>query len=181
MTQRGIGNPRAWMRYSLVALLAWGSAGAVSAQTAGKPRPAFPDEFGRAFERARRQVETLHMLRLSEKLGLNVEQSAQLAAVVRKAQEARRRLLDERRQIIEELGAVVDAGGAPERIKPKVAQWEENESRLGRWRQGLFLDLTRMLSIEQQARYLLFEENFDSEVRNAILELRGPRLPQAGE
>lgn len=171
MTDRRTSRAGAWLVWAFAGLLAWGPPALVRAEAPAEPRAGFPGEFGRAFERARRQVETLYVLRLSEKIAANTEQAAQVATIIRKAQDARRSLLEERRHLLQELNALLDAGAGPERIKPKLAQWEQNEARLGRWRQGLFQDLSRVLSVEQQGRYLLFDENFSTEIRNAILDL----------
>lgn len=189
MSQRGMGGARSWLIGLFVGLLAWSPGVTVLAQSSNKPpgssveqaarereqeryRRSFVEQVNRELERARRQVETLYVLRLSETLALNPEQSARAAAVIRKAQEARRSLLDERNQILVELNALLSAGVGAEQIKPKVAQWEQNEARLGRWRQGLFQDLSRILSAEQQGRFVVFDENFNNEVRNAVMELR---------
>ena len=161
---------------AFVAFLASGPGGLALAQTASKPQGAFLEEFTQALERARRQMETLYVLRLSEKLSLNPEQSAQVAALIRRAQEVRRSLMEERTQIVQELNALLAAGAPAERMKAKILQWEQNEARLGRWRQGLFQDLSRSLSVEQQGRFLLFDENFSAEVRNAVWGLRGGGL-----
>lgn len=162
---------KSYLAGAIAGLLVCAPGAMVLAQAPNRPQ-GFPEEFSQALDRARRQVETLYVLRLSETLALNTEQSAQAASMIRKAQEVRRGLLEERRQMLEELNTLLATGAGADRIKPKLAQWEQNEARLGRWRQGFFQDLSRILSVEQQGRFLLFDENFNNNVRNAILELR---------
>jgi len=174
MTKRRNGGSRSWLFRTFAALLAVAPGSLALAQPPNKPQ--FPEQFTQAIERARRQLETLYVVRLSETLTLNPEQSGQVAALIRKAQEVRRSVMEERAQILQELNALLAAGVPAERIKAKMAQWEQNEARLGRWRQGLFQDLSRTLSVEQQGRFLLFDENFNTEVRNAVLGLRGGGL-----
>ena len=166
------GKGRSWLVATLTALLVWVPGVAVVAQAPTKPQGSLVEQLTRETERARRQVETLYILRLSETLALNTDHSAQVAAVIRKAQETRRTLTDERGQIVRDLNALLAAGARAEQMKPKLSQWEQNEARLARWRQGLFQDLSRILSVEQQGRFLVFDENFNTEVRNAIMELR---------
>ena len=174
MIERGRAKLASWFTGTLAGLSILSLGSLAPAQAPQKPKqPSFAEEFMREIDRARRQVETLYILRLSETLALNTEQSAQVASVIRKAQETRRTLLEERTQILQELNALVASGAGAERIKPKVLQWEQNEMRLGRWRHTLFQDLSRILSVEQQGRFGLFDENFSNEVRNAVLELRG--------
>ncbi len=181
MRQYARANLRSWFVGILAGLLVWSLGPFAEAQAPQKPQQPQPGSFAeqliREMDRARRQVETLYVLRLSETLGLNPEQSAQVAAVIRKAQETRRSLIEERSQVMQELNSLVATGAGAERIKAKVAQWEHNEARLGRWRQLLFHELSRLLSVEQQGRFVLFDENFSNEVRNAVLELRstGPQ------
>ncbi|MBI1893957.1 MAG: hypothetical protein HYS14_07600 [Candidatus Rokubacteria bacterium] len=172
MTQRRKRGTQLRLLCVFAALLAVAPGSLALAQPPNKPQGSVPEQFYQAIERARRQVETLYVLRLSEALALNTEQSGQAAAVIRKAQEARRGLLEERRQMLQELNTLLSTGARAERIKPKLSQWVENEARLGRWRQGLFQDLTRILSPEQQGRFVLFDENFNNEIRNAVMELR---------
>lgn len=181
MRQRVRASGRARLFSALVGCLTWALMASVLAETPAKSPGSFAEQLTRELERARRQVETLYVLRLSEAVALNAEQSAKVAAIIRKAQETRRGLLEERRQRLTELTALLAAGAGAERIKPKVVQWEQNEARLGRWRQDLFEELSRFLSVEQQARYLLFDENFNVEIRNAVLELRRGDSQRGGE
>ena len=171
MRQGWRAKAKSYLTGAIACLLVCAPGSIVLAQAPNRPQ-GFPEEFSRVLDRARRQVETLYVLRLSEILALTTEQSAQLAAVIRKAQEVRRGLLEERRQMLEELNTILATGAGADRIKPKLLQWEQNEAHLGRWRQGVFQDVSRILSVEQQGRFLLFDENFNNEVRNAILELR---------
>jgi len=169
-----------WLVGALAGLLAWAPmAGLAQAQT--KREGSLAERFIREIERARRQVETLYLLRLTETVALSAEQSAQVATILRKAQETRRTLLEERRQILQDLNVLLTTGAEGERIKAKLARWEQNETRLGRWRQGLFHDLSEVLSVEQQGRYLLFDEQFNVEVRNAVLDLRRAGAAGRGE
>jgi hypothetical protein len=173
MRERVNVNVSSWFVGVLAGLSVWSLGSFALAQAPQAPKhSSFAEELMREIDRARRQVETLYVLRLSEALALNTEQSGQAAAVIRKAQEARRGLLEERRQMLQELNTLLSTGARAERIKPKLSQWVENEVRLGRWRQGLFQDLSRILSAEQQGRFVLFDENFNNEIRNAVMELR---------
>lgn len=181
MTQWAKMNRRTRLVGVLVGVLMWVPMAAVLAQAPAKSPGSFAEQLTREIERARRQVETLYVLRLSEAVALNAEQSAKVAAIIRKAQETRRGLLEERRQRLTELKALLAEGAGAERIKPKLVQWGQNEMRLGRWRYDLFEELSPLLSVEQQARYLLFDENFNVEVRKAVLELRRGDSQRGGE
>ena len=166
---------KSYLTGAIAGLLVCAPGAIVLAQAPNRPQ-GFPEEFSRALDRARHQVETLYVLRLSEILGLNPDQSAQAASMIRKAQEVRRGLLEERRQMLEELSTLLATGAGADRIKPKLLQWEQNEAKVGRWRQALFEEIARILSVEQQVKFLIFDEKFNNNVRNAILELRGGGL-----
>lgn len=159
-----------WLVAALAGLLAWVPVAGLA--QAPKREGSLAERLMQEIERARKQVETLYLLRLTEAAALSPEQSTQVAAVLRKAQEGRRTLLEERTQILRELDGLLAAGAGADRIKPALARWEQNEARLGRWRQGLFQDLSEVLSVEQRGRYLLFDEQFNTQIRNAVLELR---------
>lgn len=173
MRRRGRVRMGSWLAGVLAGFLVFSLGPLAAAQAPQKPQQgSFAEEFMREIERARRQVETLYVLRLSETLALNPEQATQAAMIIRKAHQARRALLEERRQMLEELNALLSTGAGADRIKPRLLQWEQNEARLGRWRQTLFQDLSRILSVEQQGRFVLFDENFNTEVRNAVQEVQ---------
>ncbi len=174
MRRRGRVSVGSWLVGALAGFLVFSLGPLAAAQAPQKPQQgSFAEDLMREIERARRQVETLYVLRLSETLALNPEQSAQMATIVRKAHEARRGLLEERRQTLQDLSTLLAVGAGADRIKPRLVQWEQNEARLGRWRQTLFQDLSRILSVEQQGRFVLFDENFNTEVRNAVQEVQG--------
>lgn len=180
MTDRIRRRGTIWLIGALAGLLAWAPMAGL-AQAPTKREGSLAELFIREIERARRQVETLYLLRLTETVALSAEQSAQVAAILRKAQETRRTLLEERRQILGDLNVLLTTGAEGERIKAKLARWEQNENRLGRWRQGLFQEVSEVLSVEQQGRYLLFDEQFNVEVRNAVLDLRRGQAQGTGQ
>lgn len=160
-------------------LLLWSSGTPVAqSQTPVKKEepaaPPFP------FSELMKRVENLYMVRLSDTVGLSPEQSAQVAATIRRAQQARQALLNDRGRILRELDALLAEKSPPERLQAKVAEWQVNETRLGRWRQDLYNELEKVLSLEQRARYLLYDEGFNRDIRKVIMDmsLKPPSAPQ---
>ena len=57
-------------------------------------------------------------------------------------------------------------------LKNLLARWEENEKELHSAREELRKELTSVLTPEQQAKSLLFEEEFEGELSRVLTQIR---------
>jgi len=124
-------------------------------------------------ERLLRGVLTIYIWKMTEAVKLNEEQSARVFPLVRKNFQTRWQLAMERRNLIQLFRKAVDATPQPEaELTHLLEQWGENEKKIHSAREGLRISLTKVLSPEQQAKSLLFEEEFESELARAVMQIR---------
>lgn len=124
-------------------------------------------------ERFLRGVLTIYIWKMSEAVKLKEEQSAQVFPLVRKNFHTRWQLAMKRRNLMQLFHRAVD--GAPQQeseLKRLLAQWEENEEKLHTARGELRKALTKVLTPEQQAKSLLFEEEFEGELSRVVTKIR---------
>ncbi len=124
-------------------------------------------------ERLLRGVLTIYIWKMTDAVKLTDKQTAQVFPLVRKNFYARWQLAMKRRNLIQMVRQAVD--GAPKQeveLNRLLAQWEQNEERLQAAREGLRKALTKVLTPEQQAKSLLFEEEFEAELSRVMAQIR---------
>jgi hypothetical protein len=155
-----------WSTVGVILLLAMVTAGE------GAGQPTAPSEAAR--QRAEKRLESLYLLQLAEALGLSEEQTARVAARVRRADDERRMWLQERRQVVQDLDELLKKGQAdPTVLGEKIARWQHVESKLALWRTSLLQDLRGFLTAEQQARFVVFDDGFSTGLRQLLQQLKG--------
>ncbi len=137
-------------------------------------------------EEVRKKVEAVRMWRLTEELRLDEKMSARLASFLSSIDEKRRGLMRERMETLRDLRVVVKTTDRPDEKKMKTfleklerirAEMMELESK----EQSGIKDI---LTVEQQARYVVFQHEFRREMRGMIEGAReggaGMRGPGTG-
>jgi hypothetical protein len=122
--------------------------------------------------RALRSVETIYVWKMTDAVGMTEEQAAQIFPRVREAFQARWPLAAQRRHLLVLLRRAVDEPSGSDNLSLLLAQWEDNEMKLRASRQRMSEALTRVLSVEQQVRCLLFEEQFHGDLARMVEEYR---------
>jgi len=127
-------------------------------------------------ERIRKRIDLIRMWRLTEDLNLDEETGSKLFPLIRQYEEKRRVLARKREEILFTLKGQLKTGTPHEEsIKGLLKEWEEiraEEQDLNRKEKE---DLKKILSIEQQAKYLLFQQEFTKEMRRMIADVREKR------
>lgn len=125
-------------------------------------------------EEVRRKLETVRMWRLTETLKLDEKTSTQLASFLSSIDEKRRGLIKENREAIKEMRASLNAAKPDEgKLKAGIDRIERNQQAIQELRQKEISGVKGMLTTEQQARYLVFQQDFRREVRRMIAGARG--------
>lgn len=154
----------------------WGTVGAallvlVVLVGEGVGQPSETPEAAR--QQAEKRLESLYLLQLAEALRLSEEQVAKVAARVRRADEQRRTWLQERRRIVQDLDELLKRGQAdPKLYEEKISRWEQLEVQLALWRKNLLQDLRGVLTAEQQAQFVVFDDGFSVGIRQLLQQLR---------
>lgn|SRR5574341_117540 len=129
-------------------------------------------------EEIRRKVEAVRMMRLTEELQLDSQTGMKLAALLGSLDRKRWNLMRESRESMMELQSALKAGKPDERkLKAVLDKLERNHREMTELRDRELKGVKEILSVEQQARYLVFQQDFMREMRGRIAGARGGQGP----
>ncbi len=133
-------------------------------------------------ERVLRGVLTIYIWKMTEEIGLTEEQAAQVFPKIRETFRIRWQSAARRQRLLRLLEREIDSLPQQEHtLKQLLAQWEENEAKRYAAQQEMRQALTRVLTPEQQAKSLFFEEQFQGDLIRVIREIRRERLQRSAE
>lgn len=125
-------------------------------------------------ERVRKQIETVRIWKLTKELELDERTSAQLFPVLnrhdRKKIELEQGILMSMRELRQSLA------GNKGQLKAILDRIEQQHRDLQKEKEAEWDDLKRILSVEQQAKYLLFQSTFQREMSRMITEIKARRV-----
>jgi Spy/CpxP family protein refolding chaperone len=125
-------------------------------------------------EEVRKKVEAVRMWRLTEELKLDEKTSTRLASFLSAMDEKRRDLLRERAETMRDLRAEVKAGNPDEKkMRASLDRLEKNRRDMMELEGKETGGIKNILSVEQQARYVIFQQEFRRELRGMIAGARG--------
>lgn len=151
-------------------------------QTGGQYRnePGFDNTQGRGEpdakkrEEVRKKIETVRMWRLTEELKLDEKTGARLASFLSAMDEKRRGLVHERMETMRDLRALLKTGNPDEKkLKAGLDKLEKNRGEMVALEGKEINGIKDILSVEQQARYVIFQQEFRREMRGMIAGARG--------
>ncbi|HEY6012196.1 MAG TPA: hypothetical protein VIX18_12090 [Nitrospirota bacterium] len=122
----------------------------------------------------RKKIEAIRIWRLTETLKLDTETSAKLASVLSSLDQKRRDILREQMETMRTLRETLRSAKPDEaKLKPLLERLESNHRAMQELRNREIKDLKEFLTIEQQARFLVFQQEFQREMRGIIEGARG--------
>lgn len=149
----------------------------------GQPPPVHPDSHMLEKAKIRENIETLRMWRLLEILDLSSEQSTQFLPILKEFQDAKRDFRNSRRELLEELESALQSEKTDEkRLRENLAGLDDARKEF-QLELEKFLNRSReILTVEQQAKLMLFEERFERRLKESIehMRKRGPRRGGSG-
>jgi len=126
-------------------------------------------------EKIRENIETLRMWKLIEVLDLTSEQSTQFLPILKDFRDARKKFEDRRREFLKDLETTLESKKDEKKLKESLDSLENNRREF-QINLEKFIEKTKTtLTLEQQAKLLLFEEKFEKRVRETIEQIRGKR------
>lgn len=141
----------------------------LAAQAGAPPRP--PHE----------RIERLRMERLHESLGLTEEQTEALRGQMERSHQALRESFARQREAMEALEkSLAERPPDEEALRRAMAEVETAREAMEREREQHMAELARTLTVEQRARFLLFNREFDSRLRELVEKHRHGRAEDAG-
>ncbi len=151
----------------IVVLGLWGGMIYAQPSTPPAPREDRPMTPERA-EELRKRVELIWMWKLTEELNLTEKEGAKLFPVLRTYEEKKRNLREEKRGLLRELEGMIKAKSSEGDLKRAIRALEENSGKLRDVEQGAFREVEKVLSVEKQAKYIVFQARFKHEIHNLI-------------
>ena len=125
-------------------------------------------------EKVRKRIETLRMWKLTDALNLDEKTSAQVFPLLskydKKRGEIEQSLRGSMREMRESLREKHEGN-----LKNILDKLEESHKSLQRIKEEEWSEIKKILTIEQQARFILFQQEFEREIRKIIAEARERR------
>ena len=181
------------VRLAIIAALIMTGAAAHAEQAAGQMggHPGFGNAQGQGEpdakkrDEVRKKIETVRMWRLTEELKLDEKTGARLASYLSALDEKRRGLMHERMETMKDLRTLLKPGKPDEKkLKAALEKLEKNRGEMLELEGEETSGVKEILSVEQQARYVIFQQEFRREMRGMIAGARGngpgPRGPGSG-
>lgn len=136
-------------------------------------------------EEIRKKIETIRIWRLTEKLRLDTTTSAKLASLLSSFDQQRQGIVHEQMATMREMRVLLKSPKIDEtRIKTALDQLQKNQHSMQELRDKEYSGLKDILTIEQQARFLLFQQEFRHEIQSMISNARNnsrSKGPMAGQ
>lgn len=123
-------------------------------------------------ERVRKRIETLKMWKLTKALDLDEKTSAQLFPLLNKYDRRRVEIEEALRSGMNELKESLREKREAS-LKNILEKLEENHRAMQRINDEERGELKKILTIEQQARFIVFHQEFEQEIKRIIAEARG--------
>lgn len=121
----------------------------------------------------RKMMEAIRVWKLTKALNLSEEQSTHLFPKLNEMKEARDEFERTRMKVINELEDYLrDAKKFGSEIKTKLQELEMNENNLREKEARLRKEIASILTPEQQAKFILFQMQFDKEMHEMISKLK---------
>ena len=124
-------------------------------------------------EEIRNKIETVRIWRLTEQLKLDTATSAKLASLLTSFDQQRKGVMQEQAAGMRELRLQLKSQKPDEaKIKSALDRIVKNQSLMQGLREQEWKGLQSILTFEQQARFLLFQQEFRREMQNMIVNAR---------
>jgi Spy/CpxP family protein refolding chaperone len=126
------------------------------------------------WEEVRKKVEVVKIWKLTEALKLDADTSAKLSAFINPVDHQRQEIVREKMITMRELRLLLQSSKPDEaKLKAAIEKLEKNRRAMHEVRNKEFSGLKDILTTEQQARYLVFQQEFRREMRGMISGARG--------
>lgn len=156
----------------VASFLAATAASAIAQQQAPGPRRDQPSEEQR--EAVRKKIDAVRIARLTETLKLDEKTAAAFIPVISALEQKRRDLMKENRAILQEMRALLHASPPDEgKLKAAISRIGKNRQELAAQRDKEFEAARKNLTVAQMARYIIFNQEFQQEMRGMLDEARG--------
>ena len=126
-------------------------------------------------QKMQEKVESLRVWKLLETLDLTEEQANSFLPAYREFQKSEGKYSQTRRELLDQLQESLEDKDQ-KKISDLVAKLKQNRLQIEQDRVQFLARIDKMLSPEQQAKFLLFQNRFEGRMRAEIMELRQPQI-----
>ncbi len=134
-------------------------------------QPLQPDD-RRSFER----IEHFKQVRLIEMLDLKEDQSVKFFARMNEHEKVKRELMKQKMDDLDKIERLVRNHAEAKEYESIFPEVQSTNEKIVKEDQKFFNSLTDILTVEQQAKYLLFERQFERELREAMRDIQHRRM-----
>ncbi|OGW34604.1 MAG: hypothetical protein A2X58_01910 [Nitrospirae bacterium GWC2_56_14] len=125
-------------------------------------------------EEVRKKIEAVRIWRLTEELKLDTNSSAKLSSLLSSLDLKRRNTMREQMEAMRDLRSLLRTAKPDEaKIMSLLEKLEKNRQEMQGLKDQELKGLKDILTIEQQARFLIFQHEFQREMRDMISGARG--------
>lgn len=133
---------------------------------------------GRPEEKDPREIiEKVRIYKLTEELDLSEEQITKFFPRLKEMRKNEQEFHKQRGEIIQELKEILKAKVDEQKIVKLLNKLQELQKKRIESQLREMEEIRQILTPEQQARFIIFQEEFEREIRDMIREIRGRRQP----
>ncbi len=123
-------------------------------------------------------IESLRIVKMTEALNLSEEQSIKVFTKIGQIEREKKVLQKKKIEAIQNLRELIDSGAHEEDVKKSVENIKNLAVSIKDQDETLIKYLEGVLSVEQQAKYILFAEDFQKDIRKMIGHARDGRFKE---
>jgi Spy/CpxP family protein refolding chaperone len=117
----------------------------------------------------RERARTFLVLRLVDALNLNDQEALKVGSIVRQSDERRQQLMKQRQTLADQLrAALANKPPDPAALGKLVSDGNDLDQKLALIPEDTFHEMQKVLTVEQQAKLILFRRELQGEIRRAI-------------
>lgn len=125
-------------------------------------------------DKTRKRIETLKMWKLTESLNLDEETASKLFPLINQYDKERLAVQQKMRKDIRDLRETVGTAGEDE-LRKKIESIKDHHKNLQRINDEETGKVGEILGVRNMARYIIFKQDFDREMKKIIAKSRGTR------
>ena len=149
----------------------------------GENTPPPPDHggpMGRGSQQIRRQLEQIKIWQLTKEMNLPAEKAEKFFPLYNRYNSEMKGITDERKSLIRSLDSAVDKHAGESELTGQIKHIVGLDDRLAATHVNFIKSLEEILSPTEVARYLVFEQRFDKEIRERIRMMMYQRMDGRG-
>ncbi len=139
-----------------------------------------PTEFDRPptkeqMENVRKRIETLRIWKLTKTLDLDEKTSTQLFPLINKYDKKRAELEVSMKEGMKDLRGTLKDKKGEGNLKNIIDKLEQNHKEIQRINDEERTEMKKVLTVEQQAKFIIFQQEFERDIRKIIEEVKERR------